>query len=319
MAQPTTPKLQRGERFFLDDPALNAFWLNVFEKRQVDSDNKPIPEDKQRYELAISWPKRSANPAEDPIFMAIYNQAAQVATVNFGSTANCASLTWGSRNFLIKDGDAPRNDKTTGKPLPPREFLVGRWYVNLRSYDAIGLGVMTPTGGMQNATPSDIYPGMIVKVAAHVRASVFMGNLTVALYAESIIKTRDAAPIVDRSSGGNRPMSEIWGVAVAPAPAVAPPAAGFGAPLQPGFGQQPAFGAPPQQQQPAFGAPQQQQPGFGQQPAFGQQPQQPAFGAPPQQPGFGQQPAFGQQPPPGFAAQPPAAVNGFGQQPAFGR
>lgn len=75
------------------------------------------------------------------------------------------------------------------------------------------------------------------------------------------------------------------------------------------------------QQPPAFqpGGPQQQQWGAPQQPGYGQQPQQqwgapqqPGYGQQPQQPGYGQQPAYGQQPgyPQGYGQAP------YGQAPA---
>jgi len=87
-------------------------------------------------------------------------------------------------------------------------------------------------------------------------------------------------------------------------------------PQQPGYGapqfgqQQPAFGAPPQQQgdygQQQFGAPQQpgydqQQPGYDQQPGFGQAPQ---FGQPPAQDAS----AWGQQQAPGYGGYPVAGT-----------
>ena len=75
-------------------------------------------------------------------------------------------------------------------------------------------------------------------------------------------------------------------------------------PQQPGYdpNQQPPQGQPGYGQQPGYGAP--QQPGYGQQPGYSQ-PQTPGYGQP-QQPGYGQQvpqqPGYGQQP--GFGAQP---------------
>ncbi|GAA5062383.1 hypothetical protein HNP84_007925 [Thermocatellispora tengchongensis] len=119
-------------------------------------------------------------------------------------------------------------------------------------------------------------------------------------------------------------------------PSAQPPPPAYGAPQQPQYGQQQAYGQPAYgQQQQGYGQPQQpQQPAYGQtqqygQPAYGQQAgygqaqqQQPSYGQPsgyeqtrryedaPTQAAYGQQ-AFQQ---PGYGAQP-----GYGQQQAYGQ
>ena len=296
--------------FFMLPCEVRLLWPHLAEKRTTDHENKPLPPDKQYYDVTILIPKTASDPAQCRNYQFLMQRMQQIIQQQFDGAwpADASREGW-----PIKDCDQDQ----TG--LAKHPFTKGHWKISPwsnfqpRVVDSGNNDIPRGLDGQFLGFKGGDY-GFV-----SINAWGWPNCKGISFGVEGVKKTRDGDPV----GGNQRSVSQMFG-GPEPAPMAPPlPSQGFPAAAAPQYAPIPMTPAPAAaapvftpQVQAVAPAPYAQPAGYVDSAQYAAQPQvQPPFAAP------GAQPAYGApQQPPGFAPPPPGApvappVYGAPQQP----
>ena len=151
--------MNMAERQFFNTPVGRIIQGSITEKRTTDGDNRPIPEEKQQYEIGLAIRK------DDPGLGAWFQGLQQKAAMDFAAQPMIqqAVLNWPNQQFSMKVSDGDKPAKKTGKVNPNTVGCFVVW-MNTKFNDSLKVCRTNPQGVLEQIDPTEIYTGCFVDI-----------------------------------------------------------------------------------------------------------------------------------------------------------